>query len=132
MSNHRRPARANPYRHGYLHCPAWYARRDRWFTDEKADRGVVRCAVCLGAGTNRTLELHHLDYRGVTRARNGWAAREQHGDLIAIHPRCHEWLHTLIDRDKTLSGLISRRAATARAIARLREKIATTIESGEA
>uniref|UniRef100_UPI003703FA75 hypothetical protein n=1 Tax=Vibrio cidicii TaxID=1763883 RepID=UPI003703FA75 len=66
MSNRRRPARGNKYRTNYLHSGAWFARRDRWFLDEQTRNGEIRCALCLGAGGSHSLELHHLDYRGVT------------------------------------------------------------------
>ncbi|MFF2050330.1 hypothetical protein ACFVU2_01895 [Leifsonia sp. NPDC058194] len=61
----------------------------------------------------------------------GWAAREKHDDLTALHPRCHEYLHQLIDRDRALSGLVSRRTASAQAIARLRAKLGRYVESLE-
>ncbi len=131
MSNRRRPAWDNNYRTRYLHSPAWFARRDRWFVTEMRQVGHVRCALCLGTGTPRTLELHHLDYRGVLQTPAGWAAREQHDDLTALHPRCHEYLHQLIDRDRALSGLVSRRTASAQAIARLRAKLGRYVESLE-
>lgn len=131
MSNHRRPARLNSYRGHYLHSPTWFARRTRWFAEEQLEHGEVRCALCRGVGTDRTFELHHLDYRGVIETSHGWAAHEHHDDLVALHPRCHEWVHTLIDRDKALSGLVSRRTASAQAIARLRAKIAQTLTDGE-
>jgi hypothetical protein len=131
MSNRRRPAWDNRYRTRYLHSPAWFARRDRWFIDEAHRNGVVRCALCLGAGTSRTLELHHLDYHGVMQTPFGWRAHERHKDLTALHPRCHESVHQLIDRDRALSGLVSRRAASAEAIARLRTKIVRFVEVPE-
>ncbi|MGO4535186.1 hypothetical protein [Leifsonia sp. 2MCAF36] len=129
MSNRRRPARDNTYRNHYLHSGAWFARRDRWFLDEEHRNGVIRCALCLGAGSSRSLELHHLDYRGVTQSPHGWTAHEQHEDLAALHPRCHEFVHQLIDRDRALSGFVSRRTASIRAIARLQAKIAHYIEA---
>ena len=130
MSNRRRPARDNTYRSHYLHSGAWFARRDRWFLEEEHRNGTIRCALCLGAGSARSLELHHLDYRGVTQGPHGWVAAEPHEDLTALHPRCHEWVHKLIDRDRALSGLITRRAASAQAITRLRGKIAQLLEEG--
>ncbi|NNC12842.1 hypothetical protein HII28_13255 [Planctomonas sp. JC2975] len=129
MSNHRKSAwDAAGYRNRYLRSPAWYRRRAKWFIAERHQHGELRCALCLGAGTERTLDLHHLDYRGVTQGPHGWSATEPHDDLIALHPRCHEWVHKLIDRDRALSGLISRRAASAQAITRLRGKIAQLLE----
>jgi hypothetical protein len=131
MSSHRKPAwDATGYRTRYLHSPAWFRRRAKWFLAEHHQQGELRCALCLGTGTEHTLELHHLDYRGVTHGPHGWVAAEPHGDLTALHPRCHEWVHTLIDRDRALSGLISRRAASIQAITRLRGKIAQLLEEG--
>ncbi|MGO4594847.1 hypothetical protein AB4Z18_13615 [Leifsonia sp. 2TAF2] len=129
MSNRRRPGRDNNYRSRYLHSTAWFARRDRWFADEETRTGHVRCALCLGAGSPRSLELHHLDYRGVTQTPHGWTAHEPHEDLTALHPRCHEYVHQLIDRDRALSGCVSRRTASIQAIARLQAKIAHYIEA---
>jgi hypothetical protein len=128
MSNRRRPARTNQYRAGYLHSKPWFARRARWFTEEADTHGVVRCAVCSGKGTSRTLELHHLDYTGVREDATGWVAAEPHEDLVAAHPRCHEWIHRLIDRDTVLGGMMSRRAANLQAITRLRAKIAGRVD----
>ncbi|SEB08943.1 hypothetical protein [Leifsonia sp. 21MFCrub1.1] len=129
MSNLRRPSRDNTYRSRYLHSSAWFGRRDRWFLDEEHRKGSVRCALCLGAGSRRSLELHHLDYRGVTQASHGWSAGEKHEDLTALHPRCHEYVHLLIERDRALSGFVSRRTASIQAIARLQAKIAHYIEA---
>lgn len=129
MSNRRRPGRDNTYRSRYLHSPAWFARRDHWFADEQTRTGHVRCALCLGAGSSRSLELHHLDYRGVTQTPHGWTAGEKHEDLTALHPRCHEYVHQLIERDRALSGFVSRRTASVQAIARLQAKIAHYIEA---
>ena len=129
MSNRRRPGRDNSYRSRYLHSPAWFARRDRWFADEQTRSRQVRCALCLGAGSSRSLELHHLDYRGVTQTPHGWIAHERHEDLTALHPRCHEYVHQLIERDRALSGFVSRRTASIQAIARLQAKIGRYIET---
>ncbi|MFP3466935.1 hypothetical protein [Leifsonia sp. SIMBA_070] len=129
MSNRRRPNRENSYRARYLHSPAWFARRDRWFIDEERLHGKVRCALCLGAGSAHSLELHHLDYRGVTQTPYGWTAHERHEDLTALHPRCHEYVHQLIERDRALSGFVSRRTASIQAIARLQAKIGRYIET---
>ncbi|MEY9853501.1 5-methylcytosine-specific restriction protein A [Leifsonia sp. EB41] len=129
MSNRRRPVRDNTYRTQYLRSGAWFARRDRWFLEEAIGNGEIRCALCLGAGSSRSLELHHLDYRGVTQTPHGWAAHEQHDDLTALHPRCHEYVHQLIDRDRVFSRFVSRRTASLQAIARLQAKIAHYIEA---
>ena len=130
MSNRRRPGRDNTYRTRYLHSPAWFARRDRWFAEEQTPHGHRSAARSASApAAPRTLELHHLDYRGVTQTPHGWTAHEQHEDLTALHPRCHEYVHQLIERDRALSGFVSRRTASVQAIARLRAKIARYIEA---
>lgn len=128
MSNRRRAPWDTLHRVRYLRSQEWLARRDHWFIEEHRRSGALRCALCLGTGTPRTLELHHLDYRGVTRTPVGWRAREPHRDLTALHPRCHESVHQLIERDRTL-GLVSRRAASTEAIARLRARIVQFIEA---
>lgn len=129
MSNRRRPARTNQYRSGYLRSRAWFARRRRWFDDEEARNGETRCAVCDANGSKRTLELHHLDYEGVHETDGVWAAGEAHQDLVAAHPRCHEWIHRLLDRDDVLASLLSRRAANVQAISRLQAKLAHQIQN---
>lgn len=131
MPNRRRPAGGNRGRSRYLQSSAWLARRDRWFEAEIERVGTLRCALCLGAGTASTLELHHLDYAGVTQTATGWSARERHQDLAAMHPHCHDHLHRLIDRDRSMSGFVSRRVASAQAIARLQAKLLSFIESPE-
>lgn len=131
MSNPSMPVWDSHYRTRYLHSPAWFARRDHWFAEERRRSGRVRCALCLGIGTPRTLELHHLDYRGVTQTPTGWAAHERHQDLTALHTHCHESVHQLIDHDRSLSALVSRRTASIQAIARLRAKIAWFLESAD-
>lgn len=128
MSNGHLPAWDDSFRIRYLHSSAWFARRDIWFVEESRHAGRIRCALCLGVGNARTLELHHLDYRGVTQTPTGWVARERHQDLTALHARCHESVHQLIDHDRALSGLVSRRAASVQAISQLRAKIARLIE----
>lgn len=120
------------YRARYLDSPAWLARRDRWFAEERRRAGELRCALCLGAGTPLTLELHHFDYRGVAQTPLGWAAHEGHQDLTALHPHCHESVHQLMERDRALSGLSSRRAASVQAISRLRAKLARLLEAPDA
>lgn len=125
MSNRRRPAWGNDYRAGYLRSRAWFSRRDRWFKWQVHQSGQLRCALCLLPGTRGTLELHHLDYRGVLHTDFGWEARERHRDLTALHPWCHEAVHQLIDRDQALAGLASRRAASIEAMRRLRGRLAS-------
>jgi len=124
VSNGRKPSGGNQYRTGYLSSPAWHQRRRAWFAEEERRHGIVRCAVCSRRGTLKTLELHHVDYRGVRQTAEGrWIAEEPHEDLVAVDPRCHTWLHQLIDRDPVLRGLVGRRQANLQAISRLRSKI---------
>lgn len=121
-------SRRRGYVLGYLRSIAWFRRRDQWFEDEVARHGLVRCIVCRKAGSRRTFELHHLEYTGVTQdARSEWIAGERHEDLVAAHPRCHEWIHTLLDRDEAASAAVDRRAANVRVIRGLRAKFATAI-----
>jgi 5-methylcytosine-specific restriction protein A len=124
VSNRRKPNLGNRYRVGYLASTAWFTRRNEWFREETTRHGVVRCAVCLGAGTTRTLELHHLDYTGVVETAARWIAGEAHEDLIAAHPEHHRLIHQLMDSDRVLSRMRSRQDATLQAISKLRQKIA--------
>lgn len=124
MSNARKnAASAAPYRTGYLRSPAWFARRDRWFTEELALRGEIRCALCGGVADPGALELHHLSYDGVEQGPERWYAGEAHEDLTSLHARCHEWLHKLLDGDAALRRMRDRRLATRAALARLRAKL---------
>lgn len=129
MSNRRRPARANTYRSGYLQSVAWFTRRSRWFRNEAAINGAVRCAVCCGRGTTRTLELHHLSYDGVAFVDGQWVANEAHADLVAAHREHHALIHQLIDRDPVLRDHRSRRAANTEALRRLRRRLAQNLRA---
>ena len=126
MSNRRRSAWGNSYRTGYLRSPAWFARRDRWFSETRALRIPLLCAACARPATPNELELHHLDYRGVIRTERGWLSRERYDDLVALHPLCHDLLHRLIERDRVLGGMRGRRDASRIALSRLRQKLTTT------
>ena len=125
MSNGRRGAYGNAYRTGYLRSVVWFVRRDRWFREETLRRGddALQCAACGARAKRRQLELHHVDYGGVTSRDGRWIAGEQHEDLIPLHPYCHELLHRLIDRDTLLRSHPARRTASASAIARLRGRL---------
>jgi 5-methylcytosine-specific restriction protein A len=123
MSNRRRPTPGNPYRSGFLKSAAWFARRDRWFRHRAATGMPISCALCGVAGDRRSLELHHVDYAGVVRTTRGWRSLERDGDLMPLHPACHELLHQLIDRDTVLSRQRSRRDATEIALALLRNTV---------
>lgn len=123
MSNRRKPPLVNMYRSEFLHSRIWFARRDRWFT-EQAGRGIpLACAGCGQAATKKQLELHHHDYTGVVLQEGRWKALEKHDDLVPMHPYCHDLLHRLIDRDEVLSRHRTRRAASDHALDQLRRKL---------
>ncbi|MFB8385583.1 hypothetical protein ACFC3F_00405 [Microbacterium sp. NPDC055910] len=122
MSNRRKPRDAG-YQRDYLRSRAWFARRDRWFTDRLRSTGELACAACGGVASKRELELHHVDYAGVTIQNGRWVAAERDEDLVALHRGCHELLHRLIDRDPVLSRHRTRRDATALALTALRSKL---------
>jgi len=123
MSN-RRKIRDRGYRTGYLRSPAWFARRDRWFTHHARTADPLRCQACGIPDTKDQLELHHADYTGVHRSETGtWIAQEPPDDLIPLHPYCHDLLHRLLDRDQVLAHHRTRRDATRIALDHLRRKL---------
>lgn len=123
MSNRRKPPLANIYRSEFLRSRTWFARRDRWFTDQ-AGRGIpLACAGCGRNATKKQLELHHRDYIGVVLEQGRWKALEAHDDLVPMHPYCHDLLHRLIDRDEVLARHRSRRDASDHALQQLRRKL---------
>lgn len=124
MNNRRRHWRGNAYRTGYLRSRSWFERRDRWFSAESTLGNSLTCIVCGRPALPHQLELHHLDYRGVIQTPRGWVSREQHRDLVPLHPLCHELLHRLIERDRVLARMRGRRDASGIALARLRQKLA--------
>lgn len=111
MSN-RRKSRTTRYHTGYLRSPVWFARRSRWFTTQLDEHGLVSCVACGISTRPRELELHHVDYTGVVVRHGRWIAGETDDDLIPLHPRCHELLHRLMDRDPVLARHRTRRDAT--------------------
>lgn len=115
MSNHRKP-HTGRYHSGYLRSPAWFARRTRWFTAHLDNNGEVGCAACGTTAVPRQLELHHADYTGVTTRGGRWIAAEADEDLVPLHPRRHELLHRLLDRDPILARHRTRRDATRQAL----------------
>ena len=120
MSN-RRVAGTTGYKSDFLRSRAWFARRTRWFrTEQRRGRALV-CRVCGGEASISTLELHHLDYAGVSLVAGRWRALEKHDELMPMHPACHDLVHRMIDRDTVLSRQRTRRDATAIAAARIRE-----------
>ena len=128
----KRRGKRRGYVHGYLRDVAWFRRRDAWFVEEQATRGLIRCIVCGKADTKTHMELHHLDYSGVHQQEDGtWVAGERHEDLVAAHPRCHEWIHTVLDRDTAAGGARDRRSANVRVIRALRAKVAAVLGGKE-
>ncbi|MDX2377699.1 hypothetical protein M4I32_12895 [Microbacterium sp. LRZ72] len=123
MTNHRRGDVKNLYRYGFLRSPAWFARRDSWFTAETRITGLLVCAGCGELAGKDQLELHHLDYSGVTLESGRWRAHEEHDDLTPMHPYCHDLLHRLLDRDTVLAKHRDRRTASLAALERLRIKL---------
>lgn len=125
MSNKRSAGKSRRYRSEFLRSPAWFARRDRWFAEQSRRSIPLRCEGCLQPATKTELELHHLDYRGVTERGGTWRAGEPHTMLVPLHPYCHDLLHRLIDRDLVLARHRSRATATRSALAHLRTRLAT-------
>ena len=123
MSNGRRPGFFNLYRGEFLRSRIWFARRDRWFAEERAVGRPLECAGCGQPAEKTQLELHHLDYTGLVLEQGRWTAREAHDDLVPMHPYCHDLLHRLIDRDAVLARNRTRRAASHQALQRLRLKL---------
>ncbi|WP_439593808.1 hypothetical protein [Microbacterium sp.] len=128
MSNCRK-IRDRGYRTGYLRSPAWFARRDRWFTRQVRSGEALRCQACSILDAKDMLELHHADYTGVHRTPDGhWVAHEPHDHLIPLHPYCHDLLHRLLERDQVLAHHRTRRDATHLALEHLRRKLARPAE----
>lgn len=124
MSNRRRTGVRSSYTSGYLKSPAWFARRDRWFREEARWGRPLTCAACLEPEVSSQLELHHLDYSGIHQLPDGrYQAAERHADLVPMHPRCHETLHRLIERDEGMARHRTRRTASLMALDRLRTKM---------
>lgn len=112
----------------YLRSTEWFRRRDQWFTDELQRVGEIRCIICDKKGAKSRFELHHMDYRGVSRLEDGtWQPEEGHDDLVAAHPRCHEWIHKVLDRDRAPSSARDRRTANERVIRALRAKFTNAL-----
>ena len=123
MSNRRRRGWGNTYRIEYLRSRTWFRRRDTWFAETRRRSIPIACAACGLSAAPAQLELHHVDYRHVIRTEHGWVSRERHEDLVPLHPLCHDLLHRLIERDRVLARMRSRRDASALALARLRQKL---------
>ena len=122
MSNRRVPGPSR-YRSDFLRSPAWFARRDRWFRKQDRLGLPSACAVCGEVAPAASLELHHLDYRGVSIVANQWRAFEHYDDLVPMHRSCHDLVHRLIDRDTVLARQRTRRDASAIAITRVWEAL---------
>jgi hypothetical protein len=70
--------------------PYWlYLKSAHW--DVTRRRALLRagfqCQMCEGDGA---LHVHHLTYRN--------RGREHEHDLVALCPRCHNWMHADVDR----------------------------------
>ncbi|MBS3177211.1 MULTISPECIES: hypothetical protein [unclassified Pseudoclavibacter] len=127
MSNGRAGIASRAYRLQYLKSKQWHARRARWFDQNPAQH---QCCVCkrMEPQAKRRLELHHIDYRGVTQLLNGgWLANERDEDLLPMHPLCHRLVHELMDNDGALRYMRSRKEATLLAIAKVRSRLRNLI-----
>lgn len=124
MSNRRKRRGSAAYRSEFLRSPAWFARRSRWFRKEERLGSPLTCEVCGLPASREELELHHLDYSGVSFVAGSWRAFERHLDLIPLHPYCHGMLHQLIDHDPVLAFHRDRRVASAIAMRVLQTKLA--------
>ncbi|NKX94263.1 hypothetical protein HF995_13455 [Sanguibacter hominis ATCC BAA-789] len=108
----------------YLRSPGWHARRATWFEANAENDGKVPCVVCRSRLSVHTLQLHHVDYRGVVELAGGrWASRERDDDLMPFCADCHEQLHTLFDGNPGWKAL-GRRAATTRAVGKMQRRLA--------
>lgn len=119
MSGLRRKRIDGGYREGYLKSAAWWARRRRFLKG----RPEIRCE-CLGEQlTERTAQVHHVAYDGVTEREDGsWQADEADEDLMVLCAWCHERVHQLMDRDRGWSGT-SRRAATTAIVRTIQRRV---------
>lgn len=119
MSGLRRKRIDGGYREGYLKSSAWWARR-RLFLKGRPE---IRCE-CLGEQlTERTAQVHHVAYDGVTEREDGsWQADEADEDLMVLCAWCHERVHQLMDRDRGWSGT-SRRAATTAIVRTIQRRV---------
>lgn len=125
----RKPAAAShDYRGGYLRSRSWFTRRRMWLAAEQIRKGKVVCAICDSPLTERTAELHHFEYTGVTQSAEGqWRSQEKHEDLVAFCKSDHEALHRVLDRDAGWA-MVGRRAATDALIRKLRIRLAQLVE----
>ena len=130
MSSNARKPGASDYRSGYLRSVTWFRRRDAWFAEQLSRTGVLRCTVCWSIASRRDLQLHHLDYSGVSRAWRRWHAGEEHEQLLAMHPVCHDLVHRIIDTDPVLRRHRTRPIATVQAIRIARARLAALERAG--
>lgn len=106
------------YQSGYLRSGAWFARRRAWFA---AVGAVGQRAVCLVCGEDKALDLHHVDYAGVSQTESGaWVAGEADEDLMPLCRGCHEDLHAELDRRRRDFWGWDRRRASAVLVVGLR------------
>ncbi|WP_181954249.1 hypothetical protein [Kocuria coralli] len=105
---------------GYLRSGAWFRRRRAWFTAVK-DSG--REAVCQVCGTTQRLDLHHMNYDGVSQTPTGaWVSGEADEDLMPLCRTHHEQLHEELDRRRRDFWGRDRRRATAMIVVGLRKR----------
>lgn len=106
------------YQSGYLRSGAWFRRRRAWFAGIEARGQQVVCLVC---GAEKALDLHHVDYHGVSQAGDGsWIAGEADEDLMPLCRGCHEELHAELDRRRRDFWGWDRRRASAVLVVALR------------
>jgi 5-methylcytosine-specific restriction protein A len=129
MTNRRKGSVFNLYRSQYLRSPAWFARRDRWFDEQRATGVPLACVCCARPGSKAELELHHVDYDRLAINGSGFSAQETHEDLLPMHPYCHELLHRLIERDAVLAYHRTRRDATYLGLEALRSTLSAVTET---
>lgn len=108
------------YQSGYLRSGAWFRRRRAWFSTVEASGRQVVCQVC---GTTKRLDLHHMNYEGVSQNPSGvWVAAEADEDLMPLCRGCHEDLHAELDRRRRDFWGWDRRRATAIIVVGLRQR----------
>jgi len=58
--------------------------------------------------------MHHLEYREklVQNSDGSWESHETHDDIVAVHKKCHNEIHRLIDHDLVLNKNRGRRVAS--------------------
>jgi hypothetical protein len=112
---------ASEYRE-YLKSSAWRWRRKRWFVEAEARGEAIRCLVC-SLGTQKTLDLHHIQYpASIRNAAGKFESTEEHDWLVPLTRDCHEALHQHLDDFAADYYGVSRHRATALILERLRTR----------